>query len=396
MAATSGIASMYAFPWDFHDEGMERTLAMLADKAGMTEVAVACVGVAGTYFLPHNPKRMIYFGEEGALLFQPSVNPYRGTCLEAQVAGVVGSPEYLPGIAAACRGVGLEFTVWMRYCDNPALARAFPEYARQDALGIRHLSQLCPAEPDVRVFCREVTADLCRQCAPDGMHIEAAGFLPYDRGFTHPAAPAPIASFDRLLLGLCFCPLCIAAADAAGLDGDGFHRRVATYLRESLPGDPGQEALLPAPPEMITAAFDGELLAYLNARSDIATSLYEEIAAVARGEGVRHVRTSLPLPGEMALTGLEPTRVLLTSDRATAPLPEPDAPERLQDTRSYLRPGMLLLAAAHPEEIGTGEALRARLHVCRDAGADGFTFPPYGLLREHQVRAIGEARSAWL
>ncbi|HOQ28739.1 MAG TPA: hypothetical protein PLH36_08360, partial [Armatimonadota bacterium] len=75
---------------------------------------------------------------------------------------------------------------------------------------------------------------------------------------------------------------------------------------------------------------------------------------------------------------------------------DPDAPERLQDTRSYLRPGMLLLAAVPPEEIGTGEALRERLHACRDAGADGFTFPPYGLLREHQVRAIGEARSAWI
>lgn len=391
----AAIASIYAYPWDLYDEGIARALDVITGVAGQTEVSMACNYHVGTFFLPHNPRRKIYFGEDGVVFFQPTVNPYPGSRIRARVSRLADSAGYLPALAEECRQRGVDFTAWVVYCFNHYLARSFPQCAKQDALGNPYLSQLCPANPDVRAYCKEMTRDLCRQCHPQGLHLESLSYLCFDYGFLIPKIGAPIAALDRFLLGICFCDHCIAAATAAGLDGEAFRSRVADYLEESLPGDPGPEAERLLPPEVIAEAFDGELLAYLQARAEAATSLYEEVAGIGREEGVRHIRCVLPTVQMQPLTGLIPERVLAVTDRLLSELPDPDSLGRLSEAKQNLPSGALLMASVEPEQIRDGAALRERLLACREAGVSGFTFYNYGMLRLHQLEAIGAARDAW-
>ena len=65
-------ATIYTYPWDLTDEGIDSALDTIAHTAGLNSVSLAQSYHVSTYFLPHNPRRPLYWGEEGALYFQPS------------------------------------------------------------------------------------------------------------------------------------------------------------------------------------------------------------------------------------------------------------------------------------------------------------------------------------
>ena len=69
-------ATIYTYPWDLTDEGIDSALDTIAHTAGLNSVSLAQSYHISTYFLPHNPRRPLYWGEEGALYFQPSATFY--------------------------------------------------------------------------------------------------------------------------------------------------------------------------------------------------------------------------------------------------------------------------------------------------------------------------------
>jgi hypothetical protein len=57
-------ATIYTYPWDLSDEGVDNALNTIADTAGLNSVSLAQSYHVSTYFLPHNPRRPLYWGEE--------------------------------------------------------------------------------------------------------------------------------------------------------------------------------------------------------------------------------------------------------------------------------------------------------------------------------------------
>ena len=106
-------ATSYTYPWDLSDEGVDNALHTIADTAGLNSVSLAQSYHVSTYFLPRNPRRPLYWGEEGALYFTPSEVFYRESPIEPLISNVVDGPGYMRNIVDKIKARGLDFTSWL-------------------------------------------------------------------------------------------------------------------------------------------------------------------------------------------------------------------------------------------------------------------------------------------
>jgi len=389
-------ASMLAYTWDLYEEGLEQPLENIADVAGCNEIALAVSYHISTYFLPHNPKRKLYYGEHGAEYFYPDLRLYENTKIHPRVSDVVTGPEFLPDIVRAIKDKGLRFTAWVVYFYNHHLARKYPECARMDALGNRYLAQLCPANPDVRAYALALTEDVVSNYEPQGLLIESLSYLPFEYGFLNPKVLMEITPRCQFLMGICLCAHCRAAAQAAGLDADGFANQVAAFLEQELVRNPTDADRAPVSDEWLSEAFDGELALYLAARGEVAQSLFQAVVEKARSFGVEEVHTSLGRSSHVS--GLNQERVLPLIDSIGAGLQAGSADEmrsQVAAAREALPPDKRLSVGVAPATAASHEEIYARIKAASEGGADGVSFYNYGLLREEYFRWIGAARELW-
>jgi hypothetical protein len=77
---------MYTYPWDLADEGTLPAVERIRDRAGQNEVLLAASYHIATYFLPHNPRRKLYCGEDGMVLFSPERRRYERGKIQPRVS----------------------------------------------------------------------------------------------------------------------------------------------------------------------------------------------------------------------------------------------------------------------------------------------------------------------
>ena len=385
-------AEFYTYPWDLSDEGASAASGVIADTLGPRGGVLLTLSYhVSTCFSPHNPTRKIYFGEEGAVYFQPDEDLYGATRIRPLVSHLVTGPDWMPGLARGIRESGLAFSAWAIYLYNHHLSQAFPETARRDCFGQPHLGQLCPAHPDVRAYALALTRDMLR-FGPRHVQLESLSYLGFGYGFLNPKVAVAIDPRHQFLMGLCFCRHCIQAANGAGLDGEELRAEVAADLDRELRLEPddGQGNR----DEWIEDAFDGRLESYLEARVVTATSLFEEVAAAARegGAGVTFFGSL-----DRAATGLDRRRVLACVDAVYTSVPGPpeEAAEGVQKLRDGLTPEVRLVSIVRPGGFEGEEYTRRLIESQAEAGVDGFAFYTYGQLREHHLAWIRGSRDAW-
>lgn len=385
-------ATLYAYPWDLHDEGVERALDVI-EGTGVTDVSLALSYHVSTYFLPHNPKRKLYYGEDGALYFEPDLSLYTRTDLEPRVSEVVTGPGYLSDLVEAIRKRGLTFTAWIVYAYNHHLPTRFPDAAKRNAFGDAALAQLTPSSPSFRNYALALTRDIVAHTRPDDVHLESISYLPFSYGFRNPKILADIGPFDAYLMGLCFSRHSITAANEAGIDGERLRQDVAAYLGESLSRAPDAAANREPTAEAIWEAFGGRLGAYVDALAETATSLFESAASIVREGGGR---ASHNYPRSRHLVGLDKDRTLACLGRVSVPDGEDADPgPRLARMREDLAGGQKMIADIQPGRYRSEAELHRRLTALADAGVDGFTFYNYGLLRMDHLSWVGAARPLW-
>lgn len=382
---------MWTYTWDLVDEGLDAPLAAIMETARTESISLAVAYHISTYFLPHNPRRQLYFGEDGRVFFQPETERYAGTALRPKVSEIVDGPDFLPRIVGRIRERGLGFTAWTVYNYNHHLARAFPQCAKVDALGNPYLTQLCPANPDVRAYHLALTGDVVANYRPDYVFVESPGYHAYNYGWSNPKVQTKVAPRSAFLLSLCFCAHCVAGAERAGLGGGRLRERVADWLRRELPELPPADAP-PADEAWQRSLFDGELARFLEVRARLALEAYEAIAAECR-------RHNVGVFGFVPLSGSEegpPTKVHTLLDRGLCGTPSLDAStEPVAASRRALRPDAELIAHTHPGGCASEDEYVRRVLATRDAGADGFGAYNYGLIRPAHLRWVGAAVEAW-
>ncbi|MCO5216026.1 MAG: hypothetical protein M9950_07710, partial [Thermomicrobiales bacterium] len=66
---------IFTYPWELADHGYDKSLHEIA-SAGFTNVNLAMQYHNGKFLLPRNPKRRVYYAEDGAISFRPDPSRY--------------------------------------------------------------------------------------------------------------------------------------------------------------------------------------------------------------------------------------------------------------------------------------------------------------------------------
>jgi hypothetical protein len=209
---------MYLHPWDLVDEGPENVLERMA-HSGINAVNIAASYHSGRYLLPHNPKRRIYFAEEGVVYFTPDPKHYRDSRFKPQRSGTFSGVDVLRLVSEHSRRYGMRTNAWTVLLHNSLLGGRHPEAAITNLQGDREVNSLCPNNPDVQDYVRALVGDLASNHDLDSITLESASF-PWGayHGDHHEMIGVPLEPILNELLASCFCVHCVGQAKNWGIN----------------------------------------------------------------------------------------------------------------------------------------------------------------------------------
>ncbi len=400
---------MFAFASDLRDEGMETVLDNVAERAGVGGVTLAAAYHHGRDIFPHNPARKVHFLEGGTVFFQPDAARYRGLKLQPRVSRLAEESDVLAELCRRGSVRSMRIRAWTVFLHNYTLGESHPECSCRNAFGDPHLTDLCPANPDVRAYVRTLSGDI----AAHGVAAVVAESLHYhglEHGFHHERYFIELGPLGRYLLGLCFCQYCMALARTSGVDAERLLNAIKRELERRFAGAPEPEG-----PELnreqVGAFAGGELGAYLAVRAATVSSLVAEAADSARVAGadfafidlsgaVKGYATGRP-EGDAAPTfawqfGVDVPSIARACGQVEAIGYAAD-PERLNFDlaayRSAIGPAGKLSVVVRPmaPDCDSAENLAGKLTVAREAGALETGFYHYGFMRLESLDLIMEA-----
>ncbi|TIX08561.1 MAG: hypothetical protein E5V44_11250, partial [Mesorhizobium sp.] len=81
--------SIWTYPWDIQDIGLETVERDLVERAGLNMVSLATSYHAGRFLQPRSPRRKAYFPEDGTIYFQPTAARWADLAIQPKVADVI-------------------------------------------------------------------------------------------------------------------------------------------------------------------------------------------------------------------------------------------------------------------------------------------------------------------
>ena len=393
MPSNDFVGALYTYPWDLSDDGVEEALDRIVDLTGCTEIQLAPSYHVSNYFLPHNPKSPIRFGENGAIFYRPQLSRYEATELKPYVSPSVTTPDYFERLVDAITRRGLVFSAWNVYFFNHYLSEKYPQFAKHDVFGTPYVGQLSPSSKDAQEFAVALTQEIMDRFRPHAVRIEALQRQMWRHGMLKNKFQGEITERCQFLLGVCFNPASMRNAEEAGMDAVGFRREVDAWLRAELAGIPTEDDLsLLADAEWMANAFDGRLRQYLDILNSHTTDLWLRVAEVIKKGGGKVQSDYLAHGIRTDTNGLEP-RINRHIDRLTAGLPatENDARAQMRAYLDMIEPGGEVFVPVGPGNITEAAPLVERTRAVAEAGASGALFYNYGLMREGVLRFVGEA-----
>ncbi len=385
-------AAIYVYPWDLCDEGLQAALRRL-DELGITGVQIAVAYHAGRFTLPHNPRRKLYFPEDGVVYFAHEPDRYADSLIKPRAWSGLGEGDVLRELAQECRRRGLRLTAWIVCAHNAALGTAHPECAVTNVFGDRDMTWLCPANPAVVRYLETLVRDLVTGYSVDAVLLESPEYPTLDHGFHHEKTLAAIGPVGKLVASLCFCDSCARLAARLG-PIDRLRDRVRNLAQAVLDDAWGAEE------QARRAIREPEFQVFLRARQDAVRALLVAIRRAADRPKPIEVRVLMWHPWEeLGWYGLPPDGLVGTVDalevQAYAARPK-EVTDRLKPYLSTpFGPSNLVadLSPGHPW-VRSSEALGNQLRACTDLGISRLAFYNYGLLSTPRLNWIGEVLTA--
>jgi hypothetical protein len=368
-------SSIFCFATDLGDEEIETVLDNVEHRGGLGGVTVAAAYHEGRDVFPHNPVRRVRFLESGAVFFPPGP-ALRATRLQPPVSEAA---HVLPEAIAAANRRGLAVRAWTVFLHNGALAAAYPECAPENAFGDRYVTELCPANPDARAYARALAADIAA-LGVAGICSEALHYLGLEHGYAHERYFVPLGARVRYLLGLCFCEHCLAAAHAAGVDGEAVRRDGREAIERAFAGDdPGGEP---------------EHDEYARVREQVVTSLVGEVAEAAGETPFEFIElsgavkgyadglpTGDPSPTIAWQLGVDVEAAAAACSGIEAMGYAADPAWVARDLDTYGERAVSVIFRPSTPDCESPEDLRAKVELARDRELRRVDFYHYGLMR---------------
>lgn len=281
-SSMTGAASAYLFAQDLHDEGVDLVLDRLR-ASGLNGATMAAAYHHARDVFPHNPQHKVIYLEGGAVFFHADRSRYSGTRLQPHVAAIARDADPLATLVEAAARRSMRVGGWVVFLHNSRLAFQHPDCAPVNAFGDPLLNSLCPAHPEVRAYARALGSDVARYRLHT-IQIEALSYMPFDHGYHHERSFIRLSPNIRFLLGLCFCAHCLAAAHAAGVDGERVRERVRAAAGAVFESAANETQESDVQEQMLRADGGGELGRFLDVRQRVVTSLVGEVAMAIRAE----------------------------------------------------------------------------------------------------------------
>jgi hypothetical protein len=395
MLKKGGSGAIYIHPWDITEEGIDNCFDYLGDVCGLNEVYVAAVYHASTFVLPHNPKRMVRW-DDGSVFFTPQHPRWHESRIQPILGDCVDTSGYMENIVhnARKRDWGVLFFTVFHF--SHSMARAYPDACCIDAMGERHHSCLCPANPDVRTYDLAIVEDLMGTYGGDGIIQESLGFGGWNYMFVVNKVETMPSPRDQFLLSLCFCGSCLQRARDEGFDPIDLRRSIRDHLYENLPKNPKEWDMAPGDEEWARNAFNGQLWKYLEVRCNTVTSLYMEVQEIVNRFdgafmpfGARYEREVMGLDYSQFYPHLK--RVSLSYKRIAPDEAERHLVEEVKKVPAWAEPEV----NHNQRAFQSMEELRDTVFLARKAGVRHHSFHYYGMSRHHELEWIGHAREAW-
>ena len=274
-------ASIWAYPWDLHDIGFDTALGRIAD-AGLNMVSLATSYHAGRFLQPGNPRRRVYFPQDGTVYYRPDPARWQGHDITPLMADIVETEGDMLGALTTRRDSGGPgISCWTVCLHNTRLGMLHPDHVMRTAHGDAHYYGLCPSSPAARAYVTTMVAEISQTYRPNRIELESPDFMGFSHGYHHEKDGLGLLPEDDFLLGLCFCPHCLTRATAAGIDAAAAQAQVARLLDAAFARALPQAQFSDFPAQGIMAfARIPAIHAYLQWRSEPVTSLIAEIKSV--------------------------------------------------------------------------------------------------------------------
>ena len=279
--------SVWAYPWDLHDLGPEAVVATLA-SAGVGMISLATSYHAGRFLQPGNPRRRVYFPQDGTVYYQLDPNRWAGAeIVPLQADTVKREGDQLAALIALRDKGGPGISCWTVCLHNTRLGMLHPSHVVRTAHGDAQYFGLCPSSPAARAYVIGMVKEIAERYHPDRIELESPDFMGFSHGYHHEKDGLPVLPEDDFLLGICFCGHCLARARTAGVDGTAARAEVAALLdaafARELPVAQFPDFAVQGPEAFARVP---AIHAYVKWRSEPVTSLVAEIKAVVPA-GVR-------------------------------------------------------------------------------------------------------------
>lgn len=367
--------ALFTYAWDLEARGDDAALGEIAD-AGFATVNLATQYHAGKFLLPRNPRRRVYFQEDGAVFFEP--DPSRYGRMHPRVHSLVeetGSP--LARVVELSERHGLTTTAWTVCLHNSWLGEQFPDTTMHTAFGDPLIHSLSPAHPDVRAYILAVLGDMVSRHEVAAVQLESPGYMGFLHGYHHEIIGVPLDAVQQRLLSFSFNPVEIAGATVAGIDAEAVRHRVASLLdgcwNRGIALMDGDE-----PTEAATAMLDDpEVRAYTDWLVDQEISLAEEMR-----QTIRAANPDTTVWHFAALDGSErDARLVATGDGILSGYAssDDDAIARAQRARALGKPARGAIRAIAPDTTDPA-VIALRVATWNSAGVQGIDVYNYGLM----------------
>lgn len=388
--------SAFCFAGDLADEGLESVLDNIQGRAGLGGVTVAAAYHASRDVFPHARTRRLRYQPGGEIFFRPDPERWRGLAIQPRPSRLTQDGDPLAELVAAAAARGLGVQAWTVFLHVDWTEDGDPRFAEQTCFGDPCLTQLCPANPDVRAYALALAENIAARgvgsVAAESLHHHAL-----EHGAHHERYFVELGAVARLLLGLCFCEHCLAGARRHGADPGELKRRACAEVERAFAGDTAQSSA-ELSREEAAGLLGGQLGALLDARCETVATLAGELAAATAQQGVRFefmdgsgaakgYATGRP-EGDLAptiawRTGVDVAACARAGAEVGAVAYAADPARVAADLGAYrlLAGERALTAAMRPvlPDCVSAANLAAKLQAARDAGVDRVDFYHYGL-----------------
>lgn len=378
--------TMYTFPWDMIDEGVDRVAAYLKDDIGLDAISLSSVYHSCDALRTHLRGQNVLLTQTDAVYFQPDPELYRDAVLRPRVHPMAAERDIHGEIAAGCRRRSLGLIAWTVPLHNHLLADQNPDCAPLGAFGDRHPGSLCPANPHVREYVLALSRDLDRNHELEMIEYESLHYMPFDMFRYSRKVGVDLGALGQFLLSLCFCPACAQCGGDRGIDVGELGSRVRELLLDLFEAGPPELSL----DDFVAAepAFE----AYVRVRADVVTSLVTEVRE-AIGTPI-----SFLCMGDYLNNGIDRDAIERTVDYVHVLCYGNDLEEAGRTAREAAAavsdPAMMICGLEGHHPLDSAELIHGILSAVYESGARRFSYYNYGMISHRNLGWIRDAIAA--